>query len=321
MSALDDAAELASHLKDLVSPSSYEMPWNKFPRGIMDPAYILSGIGPAFQEASRVYQTLDLPEPDPTKVASAWEVFAEETTRIKGELASAKMGLLSSVPIIGPLVAVPMALAYKIQSSVYGGLVTALYYTSVVGAFGHLALKDASTQQFSIHKMVIDGDLPEQTAVAHAGWCYTGFKLITMLDQFKLLAPLKKGGTSGLGAFPLVPVLIAALVGIAIIAGAIVISKNLSEVNRLQAKVVEKKLEVMVETCRGATDRKIVEMCAHGPTADDLRGGSLAAGISDALAKTGQSLAKYLVIAGALYVGFALLSTKATKKAAQTVAA
>ena len=251
MGVLEDAAVIASHLKDLVSPSSYEMPWNKFPKGIMSADYILNGIGPAFQEASRVYQTLDLPDVDPSRVASAWEVFADETLRIKSTMKDMKLaGLLAAVPIVGPMVLLPVALSYKVASNVLGGLVSALYYTSVVGAFGHLALKDASTQQFSIHKMVVDGDLPQETAVAHAGWCYTGFRLIVILDQLKILTPLKRGSaTNGLGALPVVPLIIGAVAAVCIIAGAIVLSKNLSEVNRLQAKVVETKLEAMKEAC------------------------------------------------------------------------
>lgn len=321
MGTIEDAAEIASNLKSLVNPASYEMPWSRFPKGIMDPAYILNGIGPAFQEASRVYQTLDLPEPDPAKVASAWQAFATETARIKKELASSKIGLLNAVPVIGPTVIVPLAIAYKVQSHVYGGLVSALYYTSVVGAFGHLALKDQSTQAFSIHKLVIDGDLPEQTAVEHAGWCYTGFKLITLLEQFGLLQPLKRGGQSGLGAVPLVPILIAALVGIAIIAGAIVLSKNLSEVNKLQAKVVETKLEVMKEQCAKTNDPKLIAQCASGPTAEDLRGGTLAGAVSDAISNVGSNLMKYLVIAGAVYVGVTVaLPALITKKAKEAVA-
>ena len=318
MGVLEDAAVLASDLKSLVSPSSYEMPWNRFPKGIMDPAYILNGIGPAFQDASRVYQTLDLPAPDPARVASAWEVFADETARIKKEMASAKVGLLSSVPVVGPLVLAPLALSYSVQSHVYGGLISALYYTSVVGAFGHLALKDASTQQFSIHKMVIDGDLPQQTATEHAGWCYTGFRLIVLLDQMGFLRPLKK---SGLGAVPLVPLVLGALAAIAIIAGAIVLSRNLSEVNKLQAKVVDTKLELMKEQCAKTTDPQIQAQCAAGPTAEDLRGGSLAGAISDSISQVGSNLAKYLVIAGAVYLGVTLLPGLLAKKAVKAQAA
>lgn len=312
MGALEDAADLASNLGKLVSPSSYEMPWSRFPKGIMSADYILSGIGPAFEQASRIYQTLDLVTPSPSEAASAWKVFADETTRIKKEQQSLGVTLLTSIPIVGPMVLAPAALAYRATSNVLGGLVAALYYTSVVGAFAHLALKDSSTQAFSIHKSVIDGDLTEQTAVAHAGWCYTGFKLIALLDSFKLLTPLKKPGMSGygrtgLGVAPLVPILIAAVVGIAIIAGAIVISKNLSDVNALQAKVVQTKLEVMKETCAKATDPKIIADCAKGPTEADLRGGSLAAGISDALAKMGSDLAKYLAIGAVVLIGLELL--------------
>jgi hypothetical protein len=319
--AIEAAADIASNLSSLVSPSSYEMPWSKFPKGIMDPNYILNGIGPAFQEASRIYQTLDLPPPDPGKVAGAWEAFAKETVRIKDEMLSTKTALLAAVPIVGPTVLVPARLSYSVHTHVYGGLISALFYTSVVGAFGHLALKDPSTQAFSIHKLVIDGDLPEKTAVDHAGWCYTGFRLITLLDSLGLLRPLKRGGTSGLGAVPLVPIIIGALAGICIIAGAIVLSKNLSEVNKLQARVVETKLEIMKDQCAKSTDPKIIAQCAAGPTAEDLRGGSLAGAISDSIAKVGSDLMKYLVIAGVAYVGVTiLLPSLFAKKAKEAVA-
>lgn len=271
MGVLEDSAEIASNLGKLINPSSYEMPWNRFPQGIMSFAYIDGAIGPAFQEASRVYQTLDLPEMDPSKASSAWKVFADETLRIKDAMKDAKIGgLLLAVPVIGPTVLLPLALSYKVASNVLGGLVAALYYTAVSGAFGHIALKDSSTQVFSIHKMVIDGDLPEQTATAHAGWCYTGFKLITILDGLGALRPLKKGGTSGLGAVPVVPIVLGALAVVCIIAGAIVLSKNLSDVNQLQARVIETKLEVMKKTCAETTDPKILAECAKGPTKDDL---------------------------------------------------
>lgn len=316
MGAIEAAADIASNLGSLVSPSSYEMPWSKFPKGIMDPSYILNGIGPAFQEASRVYQTLDLPAPDPAKVASAWEAFGHETLRIKDEMLSMKTALLAAIPVIGPTVLLPLRLSYSVHKNTFGGLISALFYTSVVGAFGHLALKDPSTQAFSIHKLVIDGDLPEKTAVDHAGWCYTGFRLITLLDGLGALRPLKRSGTSGLGAVPLVPIIIGAVAAVCIIAGAIVLSKNLSEVNKLQAKVVETKLEIMKEQCGKSTDPKIIAQCAAGPTAEDLRGGSLAGAISDSISNIGSNLMKYLVIAGVAYVGVTvLLPALVTKKA------
>jgi hypothetical protein len=310
MGVLEDAAEIASNLGKVVSPSSYEMPWGRFPKGIMSADYILNGIGPAFQEASAVYQTLDLPDMDPSKAASAWKVFADETLRIKDALKDSKTaGILAAIPVIGPMVLLPAALSYKVATNVLGGLIAALFFTSAQGALGHIALKDASTQQFSIHKMVIDGDLPEATAVSHAGWCYTGFRLITILNGLGALRPLKKGGTSGLGALPIVPLVIGAVAVVCIIAGAIVLSKNLSEVNVLQAKVVETKLQAMKDACEKTSDPKIIAQCARGPTKDDLMGGSLASGISEAIAKVGSDLAKYLVIAGAIYLGAMMLPT------------
>jgi hypothetical protein len=52
----------------------------------------------------------------------------------------------------------------------------------------------------------------------------------------------------------------------------------------------------MVDTCKNATDPKIIQQCASGPTKDDLTGGSLANGINDAIKGAAQDLAKYLAI-------------------------
>lgn len=297
MGAFEDCVALASRLREFVSPSRYELDWKKFPQGVWSIQYITGALAPAFERASRVYQTLDLPELSPSQVGSAWKVFLDGSVRVSREFPSWKVQMLKTLPVIGPLVALPASMAYSISSSIYGGLITALYYTSSSGALGHIAFKDKSTEQYSIHKMVIDGQLPEATAVAHAGWAYTGFSLISVLDEFGLLKPLKKPGMAGapLGALPAV-VFVGVVVLACIIAAAVVISKNLSEVNQLQAKTVEAKIQVMVDTCKNSKDPAIIKQCASGPTKDDLTGGSLANGINDAIKNASQDLAKYLAI-------------------------
>ena len=308
MGSIESCAELASNLGSIVSPSRYEFDWGRYPKGINDPAYILGGIGPAFDRASKIYQTLDLPPPDPSKVVSAWKVFLDEATRIKGDFFSWKTAVLATVPIIGPTVLIPAQLSWKVSNSVYGGMITALFYTAVTGAFGHIAFKDASTREFSIHKMVIDGTLSEKTAMEHAAWAYTAFQLIVVLDELRMLAPLKKPGMSGaMGALPLVPIVIGAVAAVLIIAGAVVLSKNLSEVNSLRARVVEEKIVLMKETCAKTTDPKIIAQCAAGPTADDLSAGTMATELSKALAKTGSDLARYVVIGLGIFAAIELL--------------
>lgn len=307
MGALDDCAELASHLSSVVSPDRYVMPWHRFPRGINDPSYILNGIGPAFERATQVYRTLDLPTPDPREVVSAWDVFLKEASRIKDDFLSWKTAALAAIPVIGPLVILPAKLSYNVMTNTLGGMVSALYYTSVTGAFGHIAVKDKSTEQFSIHKLVIDGDISPELAAEHAGWSYTGFRLIVTLDELGILRPLKRGGTSGLGALPVVPIIIGAVAAVLILAGAVVISKNLSEVNALRAQVVELKLKVMEDACAKATDPRTISECARGPTADDLSGGTIASEISKALSASGQSLAMWVVIAASVFLGIQLL--------------
>jgi hypothetical protein len=273
---------------------------------LWDARYLLSHLMPAYERATAIYQTLALDVRDPQQAVDGWKVFKDEMMRSYGDgLPGYLTGAAGAVP--GASAVLPALLAMKAAGAAYAGLIASLYWSAVTGFFGHVAFKDEDTRAYSIHQMVLEKKLTEAEAMAHAGWCYTAFKLIAKLDAIGGLRPLKKG-SSGLGAIPAALVVAVVLVVI-IIAGAIVLSRNLSEVNTLRAKTVEAKLEAMKETCANATDPAVRLKCAEGPTADDLSAGTFATEMSKALAATGSSLAKYLAIGVLGYLGIMMLPT------------
>ncbi len=300
---LPEISQIAGRVYDYVPRAELNLPDGL---SLWDARYLLSHLMPAYERATAIYQTLDMPIRDPKEAVDGWKVFKDELLRSHSDgLSSFLAGAAGGIPGAGMVL--PAALVLEAAGRAYAGLIASMYWSAVTGFFGHVAFKDASTQAFSIHQMVKDGTLTEQDAMAHAGWCYTSFKLLAKLDAIGGLRPLKRG-TSGLGAVP-VALVVGIVLVVIVIAGAIVLAKNLSEVNALRAKTVEAKLDTMRETCKNATDAAVRLKCAEGPTADDLSAGTFATELSKALAATGGQLAKYLAIGVLGYLGIMILPT------------
>jgi hypothetical protein len=298
---LGDISKFASRIYDYVPRAELDLPDGL---SLWDARYILSHLMPAYERATAIYQTLDLPTRDPSEVVSGWVAFKDELARVDSKGLGTFIGIAGTT---GPLASalVPAIMMMKVAPRAYAGLIAALYWSAVTGFFGHVAFKDKETAAYSIHQMVVEKKLTEAEAMAHAGWAYTAFKLIALLERLGALSPLKKG-QAGLGALPVLLV-IAIVVVILGIAGAIVISKNLSEVNALRATNIEAKVDAFKATCAKATDPAVQLKCAQGPTADDLSAGTFASELSKALAATGSTLAKYLMYGLFAYLGVALL--------------
>lgn len=299
---LSTISSLATKVYDFIPREELDMPSGL---SLWDSRYLLSHLMPAYERATAIYQTLELPIRDPKEAVTGWVAFKDELDRIDGAGIKRWMTLAAATGPIGMAI-VPTILTVKIGPHLYAGVISALYWTAVTGFYGHAAFKDQETLPYSIHMMVKEGKLTEAQAMAHAGWAYTAFKLMAQLERLGGLRPLKRG-QSGLGAVPVAAILIGVLVVILILAGAVVLSKNLSEVNALRADVIKSKLETQKEICARATDPAVQVKCAEGPTAEDLSAGTFATELSKALAAMGTKLVKYVTIGLFAYLGITLL--------------
>lgn len=302
---LSKIAGIAGHVYDFVPAVDIDLPPDL---SVKDARYLTDFLIPAYKRATAIYETLDLPIKDPKEAVGGWSAFADEMTRVFDS--GFTNFLLANQNAAGPFMTavVPVAFALNVSMHAYAGIISAAYWSATTGLFGHLAFQDAATRDYSIHAMVLDGTLDEKMALAHAAWAYTTFRMIEQLEKFHALAPLKKGA-SGLGFPPAAAIVIGVVIAIIIIAGFIVLSKNLSEVNAMRAKVIDTKLETLRETCAKATDPKVQLKCAEGPTADDLSAGTFATELSKAMASAGNQVIKYAMIGLGVFLGIQLLPT------------
>lgn len=186
---------------------------------VRNPAYMDQYLLPAFQRAARVADTLELTRAPPDDVLQAYSII---TSTVRGvdekafEILKANFQFTKAMLFPGDAV----AFGVKMDKIVYGLFVYHLWSSALTGANAHITGR--------IH---LSG-LSDEEIAYHASLTTMCFNLISWLNELGLLSPIKK---SGLGAVPLLVVIVLGVVLIGAITWAVVAIYHLG----LQYKVIE----------------------------------------------------------------------------------
>lgn len=195
---------------------------------VRNTAYMYEYILPAFERASAVIDTLDLPRRPPDEVLEAYSVLTSDVASVGDKaLEVVKLNVQITKAMLFP--SDNALFAVRAQLGIYGLWVYHLWSAALTGAHAHLSAQ--------IHKSGID----DADIAYHASLVTMCLNLITQLDRWQLLLPLKKKSTSGLGAIQLGAgaIIIGAVLAVAIVWGLVAIFQ-LSLRQKIVAQVCEK---------------------------------------------------------------------------------
>jgi hypothetical protein len=200
---------------------------------VRNPAYMDQYLLPAFQRCSRVMDTLDLQRGTPAEVMSNY-------FELKDKLGDTAANLLESgvtvVTVIDPMF--QPALLW----SAYNNIVYYMWAMALTSANMHVTAQ--------IHK----SGIPDADIAYHASLTTMMFNVVSRMDDFGLLKPLKKKTTSGLGAIPIAVVIALGVVAIIAIAWSIVAIFEISQRNEVVKAACVKATEsgdpVAIENCQ-----------------------------------------------------------------------
>ncbi|HEX3139414.1 MAG TPA: hypothetical protein VHQ87_05135, partial [Rhizobacter sp.] len=149
---------------------------------VTNPAYMDQYLLPAFQRCSRVMDTLDIQKGTPAEfVANYFEVKDK-----LGETADSMLKTVGNVvTIVDPM------FQPALMWSAYNNIIYYMWVMALVAANMHTSAQ--------IHK----SGIPDADIAYHASLTTMMFNVISRLDDFGALKPLKKSSTQGLGAIPL----------------------------------------------------------------------------------------------------------------------
>lgn len=178
---------------------------------VRNPAYMDQYLLPAFQRCSRVIDTLDIQRGTSTEVLMNY-------FDIKDKLSDTADDILQ---VVGTTVqALTPVLAPTLVWSAYNNMVWYMWAMALTSANMHVTAQ--------IHK----SGIPDADIAYHASLTTMMFNVLSRMDDFGLLKPMKKGSTSGLGAVPVVAIALG-VVAIVALAWAIVAIFEISQRNEV----------------------------------------------------------------------------------------
>lgn len=177
---------------------------------------------PAFHRAAAVIDTLDLPRRPAPEVLDAYAVLVSDVASVGDKaLEIARLNFAITRAMLFP--GETALFAVKAEVHVYGLFLYHLWSSALTGGNAHITGR--------IHK----SGLPDDEIAYHASLTTMCFNLLPALDKWGLLAPFKKGSTSGLGAVPAGVIVIGVVLAVAVVWALVAIYQM-----SLRQKVVEK---------------------------------------------------------------------------------
>ena len=183
--------------------------------------YYYDYIRPAGLAAGKIRDTLDL---DIT-AEQAYQDFGNLYDAVKNVKNIAYEAAVSRISFLSD------DSAMKMTDQTLRGAVASCWFTALYSAELHRT-----------GALILSGKMTEEEVVRHASLTTAMFECIILLNMWGLLNPIKKKGTSGVGAAPLVVagVVIVAVIAIAIIAFMVIGIVDVSQKNRLMKEECEK---------------------------------------------------------------------------------
>ena len=200
---------------------------------VSNPAYMDQYILPAFERCSRVMSTLDIQRATPAEAISTY-------FDVKSKLGDTAGNLLEKgvtvVTIISPM------FQPALMWSAYNNIVYYMWAMALSSANMHLTAQ--------IHKSGIS----DEDIAYHASLTTMMFNVISRMNDFGALKPLKKSTTSGLGAVPILAIVALGVVAIMSLAWAIVAIYEIAQRNEIVKAACVKASEsgdpLAIENCQ-----------------------------------------------------------------------
>ena len=206
--------------------------------------YYYDYMRPAGLKAGKVRDTLDLD----VSAEEAYSHFKDAYTSVKSVSNLAYEAAVQQIPMLSDAASMKMGL------ETFRSAVAICWFSALYGAELHRT-----------GAMVLSGKFTEEEIVRHASLITGMFECISLLNDWGLLASLKKGapkGTAGLGLrpvalgiAPVVVVAIAAVVAIAVVAFMVLSIMDVSEKNSL--------IKEECESARASGDADLYEKCLN----------------------------------------------------------
>lgn len=198
---------------------------------VRNPAYMDQYLLPAFNRAAAVIDTLQLNREPPPEVM---KVYAALTNDVR-DLGDKAFEILDANFQFTKLMLFPSESAgfgLKADVFVYNTFLYHLWSCALTGANAHVTGR--------IH---LSG-LSDEEIAYHASLVTMCLNLFPWIDKLGLLAPLKKGGTNGLGAVPLAAIIVLGAVLLGVIAWGVVAIWQLT----LRQKIVDQVCQQAIES-------------------------------------------------------------------------
>lgn len=200
---------------------------------VYNPAYMDQYLLPAFQRCSRVMDTLDIKRGTPAELVANYFDIKDKLGDTADKLLK-KVG--NVVTVVNPL------FATTLSWSAYNNIIYYTWAVALTSANMHITAQ--------IHK----SGIPDADIAYHASLTTMMFNVISRLDDFGALKPLKKGSTQGLGAVPLAAVIAIGIMVVIAIAWAVVSIFEISQRNEIVKAACVKATEsgdpAAIENCQ-----------------------------------------------------------------------
>lgn len=244
-------------------------------------AYMDQYMLPAFNRCAAVIDTLELDRSNNSAViANYFNIDSELSDMANDMLKVSTVGIELLVPTLWP----------KLQVEAYSQIIWYMWAMALTGANMHLTAQ--------IHK----SGIPDADIAYHASLVTMMFNVISRLDAFGLLKPIKKGSTKGLGAVPLLAIIVLGAIAIIALAWAIVAIFEISQRN-----------EVVKAACVKATDSGDPEAIVNCQKLFSSPEGDIAGQIPKSLSKLAGELGMIAMVGAGIYLAIQFGPGIATK--------
>ncbi len=244
-------------------------------------AYMDQYLLPAFNRCAAVIDTLDLDRSSNSEVIATYFGIDSDLS----DMADSMLKVTgASIQLIDPF------MWPKLQVEAFDHMIWYMWAMALTGANMHLTAQ--------IHK----SGIPDADIAYHASLVTMMFNVISRLDAFGLLKPLKKKSASGLGAVPLLAIIVLGAIAIIALAWAIVAIFEISQRN-----------EVVKAACVKATDSGDPEAIVNCQKLFSSPEGDIAGQIPKSLGKLAQEMGVIAMIGAGIYLAIQFGPGIATK--------
>lgn len=239
---------------------------------VFSTAYMDQYMLPAFNRCAAVIDTLELQHGTSTEVLANF-------FKIRDSLSDTADAMLQVQGTIVQLVANPAGTTVQLISQSYQTIIWHMWAMALTSANMHITAQ--------IHK----SGIPDADIAYHAQLTTMMFNVITRLDDFGMLKPFKKSTVSGLGAVPLLAIIVLGAVAIIALAWAVVAIFEISQRN-----------EVVKAACVKATDSGDPEAIINCQKLFSSPEGDIASTLPKSINDVVQKVATFAMIGAGLYL-------------------